>query len=627
MRSAANRTTQLLDRRGFVGLLVGGHFAASALRAAVTPIHRPYLQNVRSDGATILWSTRENVEASVTYSTEGSDPVTVPVRARPLGPAETSVPFTFYQYRVELRGLTPGKEYTYRITVGSDVITSETRNRFKTPDTGRFSFLVLGDSGDGSAPQQLLAQRMAEERPDLALHVGDIAYEDATFEQFQAYYFEYYASLMARAPFFTAPGNHEYWTARAAPYLALTAAPAGEVPVQDHGRYYSFAWNDAHFVSLDSNLLDNAAATQRMLTWLEADLQATTARWRIAFFHHLPYPLTHHARDPLCRATREQFLPILERYGVQLVLTGHEHSYQRSKPVRGNQVVTSGPATLHVVSGGGGARLNNVAPHDLVAKSVAAFHYLRVEVTNATLTVRAIGTDGREIDRTMLAIPVLPPERAFVNAASFTSAVAPGSLVTIFGEGLANETASAQVSPLPKDLAGTTVSISDTALPLVYVSPGQINALVPPGITGPSLLRVTTASGETTLKVEIAETAPAIFASGLRRMNGAVIDAANPARPGETLVIYLTGLGRIDSDLPPGAAAPPAPPLRAVGAVEVRIGDLALTPSFAGLAAGLVGVGQVTVDLPASLPEGSHALRVVAGGASSLAVTLPVRAR
>ncbi|MCX6590987.1 MAG: metallophosphoesterase [Acidobacteria bacterium] len=616
-----------LDRRGFVGLLVGGHLAASALRAAVTLIHRPYLQNVRADGATVLWATRENLEASVTYSADGADPVTVPVRARSLSPDQTGVPFTFYQYRAELPGLAPGKEYSYRVTVGSDVITSESRHRFKTPTPGRFSFLALGDSGDGSAPQQLLAQRMAEERPDLALHVGDIAYEDATFEQFQAYYFEYYASLMARVPFFTAPGNHEYFTPRAAPYLALITAPAGEVPAVDQGRYYSFDWGDAHFVSLDSNLLDNAAASQRMLTWLEADLQATTARWRIAFFHHLPYPLTHHVRDPLCRAAREMFLPILERYGVQLVLTGHEHSYQRSKLVRANEVVATGPGTLHVVTGGGGARLNLVAPHDLVAKSVSAFHYLRVEVTNATLTVRAIGTDGKEIDRAMLANPVLSSERAFVNAASFSSAVAPGSLVTIFGEGLANDTATAQVTPLPRDLSGTTVTLNDVAVPLVYVSPGQINAQVPAGITGASVLRITTASGEASLKVEISETAPAIFASGVRRTNGTIIDAANPARAGETLLIYLTGLGRVDAELASGAPAPAAPPLRALSPVDVRFADTAVTPTFAGLAPGLVGVYQVIVDVPPNLPEGTHALRIVAGGASSTPVSLPVRAR
>src|SRR6266536_2639248 len=94
---------------------------------------------------------------------------------------------------------------------------------------------------------------MNQETPALVLHTGDIAYQSGTFEQFQAFYFDFYASIMKRAPFFPCPSNHDYDTNLAAPYLALHSVPTEGVPLADRGRYYSFDWGNVHFISLDSN--------------------------------------------------------------------------------------------------------------------------------------------------------------------------------------------------------------------------------------------------------------------------------------------------------------------------------------------------------------------------------------
>src|SRR5208283_1369871 len=152
---------------------------------------------------------------------------------------------------------------------------------FRTAAGGKFSFLAFGDSGAASPEQQSVVQMMAAE-PEvaLAIHVGDLAYPDGTFADFESGHFGPNAPLMRQLALFSAPGNHEYNTGFAAPYLAGVAVPDSGTPSADQGRYYSFDWSNAHFVALDSTLLLTSSA-QQMLDWLEADLAATKQRWRI----------------------------------------------------------------------------------------------------------------------------------------------------------------------------------------------------------------------------------------------------------------------------------------------------------------------------------------------------------
>ncbi|MCX6632188.1 MAG: metallophosphoesterase, partial [Candidatus Solibacter sp.] len=102
-------------------------------------------------------------------------------------------------------------------------------------------------------------------------------------------------------------------------------------------------------------------AGDRMLEWLENDLANTRAQWRVAFFHQTPYPTEHHVDDPIDIAARNLFVPILERYGVQVVFAGHEHNYQRTKTLRGGTPVPAGGVgTVYLTSGGGGGGLHPI---------------------------------------------------------------------------------------------------------------------------------------------------------------------------------------------------------------------------------------------------------------------------
>jgi uncharacterized protein (TIGR03437 family) len=593
---------------------------------AATLVQRPYLQNEREGRVTILWSARENLPSVVQYSSDQVSWQSVASQVpREFLASATGLSYTFYQYRVDLANLTPGTAYSYRVLMGGENASPDANYRFRTASPGPFSFLVFGDSGQGTSGQVAVALRLATEQPDLVLHVGDVSQINGVFDDYTSYYFDFYYSLMLQVPFYSVPGNHDYYTANAIPYLSFQAPPIDGVPAPDAGRYYSFDRGDVHFIGIDSNLLADDQASRRMLAWLDQDLASTKAAWRIPFFHHLPYPIEHHVGDPICAAAQQQLVPLFEKYGVQVVFNGHEHTYQRTKPMRGGIPVTAGAGTVYMVSGGGGGTLHPVVPMDFLAKAASVYHYLRVEADASKLTIHAIGTDGQEFDRYSLVRPVLAAGTPVVNAASSAPPVASGGLVSIFGSGLAAATSQASGPSIPLSLSGTTVTVNGEFAPLFYASSGQLNAQVPYDVQGPATLRVSTANGSADTAVTVADTAPAIFPSGVWHGTGGPVTNASPVRAGEALVIYLTGLGQVKGNIGTGQAAPAAPLSSVLAPAEVEIGDRPVTPFFAGLTPGLVGVYQVNVMVPKDLLPQAYALRVSAGGNLSNTFTIPVQ--
>ena len=138
---------------------------------------------------------------------------------------------------------------------------------------------------------------------------------------------------------------------------------------------------------------------QKLNIWSgRADLAATSQPWKIAYFHRPPYSSgSEHGSDLTVRAA---FGPIFERYGVQLVLSGHDHDYERTLPQDG---------VTYVVSGGGGAFLYSVAKSSFTAYAAARHHYVHVDVDSCTLELRAIGLDGSTFDSETLSRCASPP--------------------------------------------------------------------------------------------------------------------------------------------------------------------------------------------------------------------------
>jgi len=618
------------DRREFLKVACQAAafpFFGGALSRAATLVRYPYVQNLRSNRATIVWTTLEKVAGEVQFSNDRSFSRSAPARTREFTPDDTGMAFTYYRHHALLAGLAAGAEYSYRVLVEGEDLTPGDTLRFRTRGYTPFSFLAFGDSGAATPEQNQLAQLMSREDPALVLHTGDLVYPHASFDHLQKKYFDFYFELMKRVAFFPSPGNHDYDYTQATPYLTVHELPTEEVPEEDHGRYYSFDWGNVHFVALDSNvpLARAVQGTGRMLEWLDQDLARTRQFWRVVYFHHPPYSTGPNQRDPISAWVRQRVAPILDKHQIPVVLNGHEHSYQRSKPIRGGASVAAGAGTVYVTTGGGGATLYPVPANPLGAIGASAHHYLRVEVAAARLTVRAIRVDGREIDTFTLTPPPVAGADSVVNTASFSPALGAGGLVSVFGRQLCAEENQAARLPLPTQLSGVSLTLNGQRLPLFYVSATQINAQLPFGVIGSATMRLTSANGSVEVPVRISELAPAVFAGGVLRLNGTRVSAAAPAQQGEWISVYLTGMGRLRAEVAIGEAATGSPPPAVQAPVTVEFGGLRFTPSFAGLAPGLPGVYQVNWQAP-YLPDGQHPLRIVAGGVPSNVVNVPVAA-
>lgn len=610
---------------------------ASQLQAATLPRRHPYVQHLLTNRCTLFWATNEAGSASVQVSADEafSDPATVPARARRIEPAESQLDSSFTQWEADLTGLAPGTRYYYRIYLGSERLLAEAAPAelsFQTaPTSGGLRFIVFGDSG-GNTPEQFeLRDWMLKEQAALAVHTGDIAYPFGSHQTYESYYLNVYRELMKQVPVYPAVGNHDIEWQEGAPYFGLHACPLEGVQGRDHKRYYSFDWGDVHFVSLDSNLLPDSSRGRPMLDWLNADLANSRKTWRIVAWHHTPYDGVR-GEEPEARLARALVVPILERHRVQLVLAGHSHVYERTHPLlRGERAITAGDGIVYVTTGGAGGGLHDSVPHAQSAVALSAAHYLRIEVDGLRLSVHAIGRGGREFDRFAITTRPGPGTTALVNAASFRQAVAPGSLVTIVGQNLAAAQASAQSLPLPIELAGVRASLNGREVPLTFASPEQVTAQLPFFIAASAgaSLRLSDAEGGNGLDIPInlLPAAPGIFetAAGpsISRADGQLITASAPARPGEVVSIFLTGLGDVRGAVAAGASAPGSPPVIVAARVEVEL-DLGqrMPPSFAGLAPGQAGIYQVNARLPGDLTTGRHSVAVRANGVRSNEVVI-----
>jgi uncharacterized protein (TIGR03437 family) len=221
-----------------------------------------------------------------------------------------------------------------------------------------------------------------------------------------------------------------------------------------------------------------------------------------------------------------------------------------------------------------------------------------------------------------------------VNGASFASGViAPGSLFSIFGEALAASNGFAPSLPLPVSLNNVQVLINGTAVPLVFVSPGQINAqvpfTVPVGRANIELVRNGVRS--VPVVVDVAQTLPGIFLvpptnfGAIQNQSGRANTAADPARVGEAIVVYMTGLGAVTNAPAPGAASPSNPLATTTLPVTASIGGRPATVEFAGLTPGFVGLGQVNIRVPALTTTGPLPLIVRVNNVESTPVLVNTR--
>lgn len=223
-----------------------------------------------------------------------------------------------------------------------------------------------------------------------------------------------------------------------------------------------------------------------------------------------------------------------------------------------------------------------------------------------------------------------PVLKAITNAADDKAAVAPGGLVSIWGTGMSPVSVVASQVPLPTALGESCLSVNGTPVPLLFVSGTQINAQLPNNALGLDQVSVHTPGGvSNSLNFTVSATAPAVFLSGvagpltglptvIRSDNNQIVDDTNPIRRGDTLVIWLTGMGQTTPIVAAGSASPATPLALASSQPIVTLGGIKLNIEYAGLAPGEVGVNQINVGVPTSVTEGqSQPLVITQGGGTT----------
>ena len=257
-------------------------------------------------------------------------------------------------------------------------------------------FAVIGDTGTGERPEYEIAAKVAEYRKvfpfDFVVMMGDNMYGGQKAKDFVKKFEQPYKTLLdAGVKFYAVLGNHDDPNQRSYKLFNM----GGE-------RYFTFKPREGvRFFGLDSNYMD-----KRQLEWFENELAQSGSAWKIVYFHHPLYSSgATHGSDVQLRSVLE---PLFLKYGVNLVLSGHDHFYERIQPQKGIQ--------YFVVGGSAKLREGNARQLDFTAKAFDTDNsFVLMEIDQDTLFCQAISRTGATVDSGSFQRPAGPKKISAVR--------------------------------------------------------------------------------------------------------------------------------------------------------------------------------------------------------------------
>ncbi|HEY0456364.1 MAG TPA: metallophosphoesterase [Verrucomicrobiae bacterium] len=401
---------------------------------------------------------------------------------------EEAVPFIpekdqfYFKYTAVLTNLPLDAQIEYRVKLGETIVRESSFHTRATPGQS-IRFVMVGDLANGKESQNAIAWQIAQQHPQFLVGLGDIVYSAGRMSQYMSYFWPTYnqpksegpatgAALMASVPFHIVLGNHDTEEGKWPDYPDALGAyfvfyPAGDGPgigtwntplgknnvaaaafrravgkAYPNLACYSFENGPAHFLVLDSGTYSDMK-NPALLRWIAMDLQNAKTRWKFVCFH---VPAFQTTKEHYLEQKMRRLEPIFEKWGVDVVFSGHVHNYQRSKPLRfrpnlayypraKNRVdgffevdeqfdgikKTQPKGVIHIVSGGGGATLYKMnyaamaetltaeAPGNWVpytAKFFSDSHsFTLVELEPNQLQLRQLNENGWELDRMLITKP------------------------------------------------------------------------------------------------------------------------------------------------------------------------------------------------------------------------------
>ncbi len=344
----------ILFSRGIAVLQSDPGFAQELVRG-------PYVQALSKSGVTIRWRTDIPCPGILAHGLHWTSIDTVVTEVQPTT-----------EHEITVRDLLAGTRYYYAIASSpSTLLAGRDPDHFfvTSPPIGSKApqrIWVVGDSGDANPNVRAVRDAYLDytsSRPaDVWLMLGDNAYDFGRDFEYQISVFNTFPTILRNTCLWPSFGNHDAFSAQShdesGVYYDIFHLPRqGESEGFPSGTeaYYSHERGNIHFVCLDSQGSSRVAPSS-MLDWLRQDLSRVRRDWIIAYWHHPPYSRGSHNSDRERELTemRENAVPILEEFGVDLVLSGHSHAYERSRLINGHfgDAATFGPE--HVVDGGDG---------------------------------------------------------------------------------------------------------------------------------------------------------------------------------------------------------------------------------------------------------------------------------
>lgn len=323
----------------------------------------PYLQNVTPDSALICWEADAPHSGAVFYGSTAQYGSIAPTDRIDKG------------HCVRLPDLTAYTPYHYQVWGEEAPLSPDAAFRtLAGREQDSINFVAWGDNRTNHPIHRQLAGRVREALPDFVISMGDLVESGRRMSDWDVF-FNVERELLANAPLYPVLGNHEQ---NSSLYFDLFALPGNE-------RWYSFDSGPAHLVGLD--VVSSAYKPgSEQYAWLEQDLRETTQPWKIVFLHYPPYSFSQYRGG--VQEVKEALTPLFEKYGVQLVLSGHNHFYQRN--------LVNG--VTYIVTGGGGAPLHTVATSPWTVYTEQTYHFLKLSINGSVLTSTGVRLDGSHFD-------------------------------------------------------------------------------------------------------------------------------------------------------------------------------------------------------------------------------------
>lgn len=362
------------DLWAYEGVAWYAYPAESPSLAAI--VNGPYVREVTSDSATIVWETGASAGGVVRFG------VAAP------GEFVAFDPVMGVRHEVALCGLDPKMPYGYEVTSGKSVSPVGTFTTAPRPEQP-FRFAVYGDTRTNPDTHRRVAAGIVESGPAIVFHTGDIVGRGRDYSAWRTEFFDPAGSLIMHAPVIPVPGNHEYSGLGPPWFFYYFGRPVNQ-------GWFAMTYGNTRFIGLDTCAPYSPGSPQH--DWLVRELNSPeyrSATWHVVIFHEPAFTCLFGRADNA--AVQENLVRLFEQYGVHVAFQGHSHVYER--------YFHNG--IHYIVTGGGGGPLYALAP-DVVPPirefGLAVHHHCVADVDPAagTLAITAVDIDGQIFDRVEL---------------------------------------------------------------------------------------------------------------------------------------------------------------------------------------------------------------------------------